>query len=87
MTLTLNPCTVINPILLTYLTLNFQGQIWNLLYRNQKWSDCKGKENISIELWSSNVTIGFDLGHDLDFEFSRSNKEFAISQPKMVPLP
>ena len=22
------------------LTLNFQGQIWNLLYPNQKWSDC-----------------------------------------------
>ena len=22
------------------LTLNFQGQIWNLLYLNQKWSDC-----------------------------------------------
>ena len=35
----------------------------------------------------SNVTIGFDLGHDLDLEFSRSNIEFAISQPKMVWLP
>ena len=22
------------------LTLNFQGQIWNLLYLSQKWSDC-----------------------------------------------
>ena len=33
------------------------------------------------------MTIGFDLGHDLDFEFSRSNLEFAISQPKMVRLP
>ena len=28
------------------------------------------------------MTIGFDLGHDLDLEFSRSNIEFAISQPK-----
>ena len=33
------------------------------------------------------MTIGFDLGHDLDLEFSRSNMEFAISQPKMVWLP
>ena len=28
------------------------------------------------------MTIRFDLGHDLDLEFSRSNTEFAISQPK-----
>ena len=47
----------------------------------------KQKANISIELKGSNVTIGFDLGHDLDLEFSRSNVEFAISQPKMVRLP
>ena len=33
------------------------------------------------------MTIRFDLGHDLDLEFSRSNMEFAISQPKMVRLP
>ena len=33
------------------------------------------------------MTIGFDLGHDLDLEFSRSNIEFAISQPKVVRLP
>ena len=33
------------------------------------------------------MTIGFDLGHDHDLEFSRSNMEFAISQPKMVWLP
>ena len=32
------------------------------------------------------MTIGFNLGHDLDLEFSRSNMEFAISQPIMVPL-
>ena len=31
--------------------------------------------------------MGYGLGHDLDLEFSRSNKEFAISQPKMVRLP
>ena len=47
----------------------------------------KRKANTSIELWGSNVTRGFDLGHDLDLEFSRSNIEFAISQPKMVRLP
>ena len=118
------------------LTLNFQGQTWNLLYLSQKWSDChetkskhidwteglkfdhgvwpwpwpwpwifkvkyeicyisakngpiatKRKANISIELKASNLTMGFDLGHDLDLEFSRSNMEFAISQPKMVRLP
>ena len=32
------------------------------------------------------MTIGFDLGHDLDLQFPRPNMEFAISQPKMVPL-
>ena len=118
------------------LTFNFQGQIWNLLYLSQKWSDChamksrhvdrtlglkrdhrvwpwpwhwpwifkvkheicfisakngpiatKRKANISIELWASNVTIGFDLGHDLNLELPRSNIDFAVSQPKMVWLP
>ena len=47
----------------------------------------KRKANISIELWGSNVTIGFDIDHDLDLDFSRSNMEFAISLPKMVRLP
>ena len=118
------------------LTYIFQGQIWNLLYLSQKWSDChetkskhidwtlglkcdhrvwpwpwpwpwifkvkyricyisaksgpiatKQKGNILIELLGSNVSIGFDLGHDLDLEFSRSNMEFPISQPKVVWLP
>ena len=46
----------------------------------------KQNANISIELWASNVTIGFDLGCDLDLEFSRSNMELVISQPKMVRL-
>ena len=115
------------------LTLNFQGQTWNLLYLSQKWSDChktktkhidwtpgfkcdhgvwpwpwpwswifkvkyaicyvsakkslivtKPKANISIELKASNVTMGFDLGHDHDLEFSRSNMKFAISQSKVI---
>ena len=47
----------------------------------------KRKANISIDLKTSNVTIGFDLGHDLDLEFSRSNAELAISLPEMVRLP
>ena len=47
----------------------------------------KRKENITIKLWASNVTIGFDLGHALDLEFSRPNMKFAISQPKMARLP
>ena len=47
----------------------------------------KRKANISIKLWVSNVTIGFDLGHDIDLEFSRSNMECPISQPKVVRLP
>ena len=33
------------------------------------------------------MTIGFDLGHDIGLEFSRSNMEFAKSQPKTVRLP
>ena len=118
------------------LTLNFQGQIWNLLYLSQKWYDChemkskhidwtlglkcdhrfwpwpwpwlwifkvkcgiryisvkngpiatKRKANISIDLKTSNMTIGFDLGHDLDPEFSRWNMNFYISQPKLARLP
>ena len=47
----------------------------------------KQKANISIDLTTSNMTIGFDLGHDLDLEFSRSNAELAITLPKMVLLP
>ena len=33
------------------------------------------------------MTIEFDLCHDIDLKFSRSNIEFAISHPKMVRLP
>ena len=47
----------------------------------------KWKTYISIDLKTSNVTIGFDLGHDLDLGFSRTNMELAISLPKMVRLP
>ena len=47
----------------------------------------KRKANTSIELLASNVTIRFDLGCDLDLEFSRWNMNFYISQPKLARLP
>ena len=70
------------------LTLNFQGQIRNLLYLSQKWSDCHKMKSKHID-WTLGLKcdIRFDLDHDLDLEFSRSNMEYAISQPKMVRLP
>ena len=42
------------------LTLNFQGQIWNLLYLNQKWSDCLEMKNKHID-W----TQGFKCDHQV----------------------
>ena len=82
------------------LTLNFQGQIWNLLYLSQKWSDCHERKSkhrfisrpqmwamglnltitVTFEFWRSNVTLTFDLTHDLDHGFSWSNFEIAVSQ-------
>ena len=49
------------------LTLNFQGQIWNFLYLSQKCSDCHEMKSEHMD-WTqaSNVTNGFDLGHNLD---------------------
>ena len=66
----------------------FQGQIWNWLYLSQKWSYCHEAKSKHID-WTLSLKslIEFDLGHDPDLEFSRSNMEFAISQPKMVRLP
>ena len=67
------------------MTSNFQGQIWILLYLVQNGPIATKQEtNIPIELLASNVTIGFDLSRDVDFEFSRSNMEFSLSWPKMV---
>ena len=40
------------------LTLNFQGQIWNLLYLSQKWSDCNETESKHIDL-----TLGLKCDH------------------------
>ena len=47
----------------------------------------KRKANTSTDLKTSNMTTRFDLGHDLDFEFSRSNMKLDIFLPKMVGLP
>ena len=68
------------------LTLNFQCRIGYISAKNGAIAT-KQKANISIDLTTSNMTIGFDLGHDLDLEFSRSNAELVISLPKMVRLP
>ena len=70
------------------LTLNFKVK-HGICYISAKNGPIatKPKPNISIELQASNVTMVFDLGHDLDLEFSRSNMEFAISQSNMVRLP
>ena len=73
-------------IFVVTLTLNFQGQIRNLLYPSQNDPIAtKLNANVSIELKASNVTIGCDLGRDLGF--SGSIMEFSLSQPQMVRLP
>ena len=57
------------------LNLNFQGQIWNLLYLNQKWSDYHETKketyrlNSRTQMWS----MGLTLAMTLTFEFSRWN--------------
>ena len=42
------------------LTLNFQGQIWNLLYLNQNWSDCLETKSKHID-W----TLGLKCHHQV----------------------
>ena len=91
-------CTIVGPDLyITWLHFGrFSSWPWPSIFK-VKYKICyisakngpiamKRKANISIELKASNVTMGFDLGHDLDLGVSRSNMEFAISQPKMVRL-
>ena len=57
------------------LTLNFQGQIWNLLCLSQKWSNCyKTKKQIyrmnsRVQMW----LLGLTLAITLTVLFSRSN--------------
>ena len=45
------------------LTLNFQGQMWNLLYLSQKWSDCHETKSKDID-WTPGLKC--DLDHNLD---------------------
>ena len=53
----------------------------------QKWSDCHETKmqtyrlNFMNQMWSSDLSLA------MTYEFSRSNLEFAKSQPKMVWLP
>ena len=44
------------------LTLNFQGQLWNLLYLSQKWSDCHKTKSKHVD-WTPGhkCHCGFDL--------------------------
>ena len=54
-------------ILVVTLTLNFQGQIWNLLYISQKWSDCHETKSKHIDwcqglkMWPSSLTLDMTL--------------------------
>ena len=47
------------------LTLNFQGQIWNLLYLSQKWSDCHETKthrlNFRPQMWPLGLTLAMTL--------------------------
>ena len=49
------------------LTLNFQGQIWNLLYLSHTWSDCQGTKSKHIDwtprpqMWLSGLTLAMTL--------------------------
>ena len=40
------------------------------------------KTNVSVEPKFSDATIGIDLGHDLDLDFSRPDMDFTVSQQK-----
>ena len=66
------------------LTLNFQGQIWNLLYLNQKWSDCHETKSKHIDL-NSRPQIWqwvWPWPCTLIFEFSRSYVILTIWWPR-----
>ena len=47
------------PLAMT-LTLNFQGQIWNLLYLSQKWSDCHGTKSKRID-WTLGLKCDYQV--------------------------
>ena len=64
------------------LTLDFQGQIlWKSRISGMGWQiDMERKGCESIGCYTHFVTFDFDLNHDLDLGFSRSNFENAVSQ-------
>ena len=62
-------------------TLDFQGQIYKLMYLdNGRPIDMERKGCESIECWTHGVTLNFDLTHDLDLGFSRWNIKIALSR-------
>ena len=68
--------------------LDLEGQIWNLLYLSRKWSDCyeTNSKHIAWTLW---IKCDYRIWPWLwPWPWiSRSNMEFAITQPRMVRLP
>ena len=67
-------------------TLNFQGQIWNLLYLNQKKVRLPRNEkqtyrmNSTSQMWP----MGSTLAISLIFEFSRSNVTYTFDHMHCV---
>ena len=69
-------------IFVVTLTLNFQGQIWNLLYLGQKWSNCHETKSKHID-W----TLSFKSDWPWPWPWPWIFKvQFAISRPKMFWL-
>ena len=66
------------------LTMNFPGQMWNLLYFNQKWYDCHETKRKHIDLNSRPQMwpVGLTLAMTLMFEFSRSYVILTIWWPR-----
>ena len=62
-------------------TLNFQCQIWKIVYRRNGRVDWHGTKWCElIEWWTHVVTFNVHITHDLDLGFSRSSFENVISQ-------
>ena len=68
------------------LTLDFQGQIFKLLYPRKGLSAWQEMKGIWIDmLWTHYMTLTFDPTHDFDLGFLRSNLEIAVFQEWMGP--
>ena len=66
-------------IFVVTLTLNFQGQIWNLLYLSPKWSDCHETKSKHID-WT--------LGHKCDHQVWPWQWPWSLNfQDQMLPRP